>query len=548
MPAATIRCRFFSGQFDDPKYDLVNDPTSQAGITCTACHAITHVNSTRGNGDYVMEEPLHYPFAYSENPVLQFINNTLVKAKPSFHKQTFLKPFHKTAEFCSACHKVHLPKEVTHYKDFLRGQNHYDNYLLSGVSGVGARSFYYPEKSEPNCNGCHMPAQPSNDFGAKLFAGAEAAVGAQPPVSRCEHGRDVAPPTRRCDQDSPGVPAEVHARGYLWHPRRRSHRRALHAPLRPDVPTLQPGQTYLLETVVRTLKLGHLFTQGTVDSNEVWLEVKVTSGERELGHSGGMDDQQEVDRWAHFLSNFVVDRHGNRINRRNAQDIFVALYDHQLPPGAGQTVHYRLHVPSDVTAPVKVELRVEIPQVRQGVHGDRRADPRREEVAAAAQPATRRAVRERAARDRAGPRRDRVSGGGRGCPRGERAARHSCRGSGGTTTASACCSKARRNSGRPPDAFAEVEKLNRFDGPLNLARVFYREGRLDEAVDALRRAATYHRPPCPAVDDGVAERPGESRTGTSGGSGEEPAERVGRPDARHAETRLRFQPRLCRHQ
>ena len=30
-----------------------------------------------------------------------------------------------------------------------------------------------PRKSEPNCNGCHMPLQPSNDFGAKMFAGAE---------------------------------------------------------------------------------------------------------------------------------------------------------------------------------------------------------------------------------------------------------------------------------------------------------------------------------------------------------------------------------------
>ena len=112
----------------------------------------------------------------------------------------------------------------------------------------------------------------------------------------------------------------------------------------------------MLETVIRTLKVGHLFTQGTVDSNEVWLEVKVTSGDRELGSSGGMDAQQEVDRWAHFVNNFVVDREGNRINRRNAQDIFVPLYEHQIPPGSGQTVHYRLQVPADVTAPVKVEL------------------------------------------------------------------------------------------------------------------------------------------------------------------------------------------------
>jgi hypothetical protein len=135
---------FFSGAFDNPNYDDVNHPTSQAGITCTACHAITHVNSTIGNADYTIDEPIHYPFAFSTNRFLQYVNQQLVKAKPEFHKKTFLKPFMRTAEFCSACHKVHIPSEVTKYKDFLRGQNHHDPFLLSAASGHGARSFYYP--------------------------------------------------------------------------------------------------------------------------------------------------------------------------------------------------------------------------------------------------------------------------------------------------------------------------------------------------------------------------------------------------------------------
>ncbi len=82
---------FFSGAFDDPKFDTINHPTSQAGITCTVCHAITNINSVRGNADYTIEEPQQYPFAYSDNPILQWINNQLVKAKPEFHKKTFLE-------------------------------------------------------------------------------------------------------------------------------------------------------------------------------------------------------------------------------------------------------------------------------------------------------------------------------------------------------------------------------------------------------------------------------------------------------------------------
>ena len=37
----------------------------------------------------------------------------------------------------------------------------------------------------------------------------------------------------------------------------------LHAPLRPELPQLVPGRSYLFEVVVRTLKMGHVFTQGT---------------------------------------------------------------------------------------------------------------------------------------------------------------------------------------------------------------------------------------------------------------------------------------------
>ena len=36
----------------------------------------------------------------------------------------------------------------------------------------------------------------------------------------------------------------------------------------------------------------------------------------------------------------MLDRNGNRIDRRNPQDIFVPLYNKQIPPGAGQVVHF----------------------------------------------------------------------------------------------------------------------------------------------------------------------------------------------------------------
>ena len=489
---------FFSGAFDDPKFDDVNHPTAQAGITCTACHAITHVNSTRGNADFTIEEPQHYPFAASDNPVLQWINNQLIKAKPAFHKQTFLKDFHKSAEFCSTCHKVHLPYQLNKYKEFLRGQDHYNTYLLSGVSGHGARSFYYPEKAQQNCNGCHMPLKPSQDFGAKLFAETkQPSIHSHlfPSANTAIAWLNNSPETIAAHQDFLKGVMRVDIFGLK---EGGAVDGKLHAPLRPELPAVQPGATYLLETVIRTLKLGHPFTQGTADSNEVWLDVTVASGDRIIGRSGGIDETSEVDPWSHFVNLFVIDRHGNRIDRRNPQDIFVPLYNHQIPPGAGQTVHYELQVPDDITKPISIEVKLQYRKFDKSytdyftakakpgdlpIRGHTPGEPYRNEL-----PITTLAM-------------DRVvlPVAGRSAPV-ENAPvqiptwqRWNDYGIGLLLKG-----QGRAEPRQAEEAFQQVEQLNRYDGPLNLARTYHAEGRLDDAVAALARAAAFTDPPAPA--------------------------------------------------
>jgi tetratricopeptide (TPR) repeat protein/uncharacterized membrane protein len=375
---------FFSGAFDDPNFDDENHPTAKAGITCVVCHAITNVNSTEGNAAYTIEEPLPYPFAYSDNAVLRWFSNQVLKAKPDFHKKTFLKPFHKgatkSAEFCSTCHKVSLPVELNHYKEFLRGQNHYDPFLLSAVSGHGARGFYYPERAKTNCNQCHMPLQPSNDFGSRDFddsgtrkvhdhffpggnTGLPFLLSLKPEYASHSDGLRQAV-DREADflrgTDPQGKDASLRVDLFALKEGATIDGRFL-GPLRPQLPKLKPGKSYLVEVVIRTVGMGHLFTQGTTDSNEVWVDFTAKANGKIIGRSGALahpDDSGPVDEWAHRLNVLMLDRHGNRVNRRNAQDIFTPLYNHQIPPGAAQVVHYELKVPEEVKGPVELQVRV----------------------------------------------------------------------------------------------------------------------------------------------------------------------------------------------
>src|SRR5204863_7883354 len=102
-------------------------------------------------------------------------------------------------------------------------------------------------------------------------------------------------------------------------------------------------------------------SQGTADSNEIWVDFQATAGGKEIARSGAManpDETGPVDKWAHFINVLMLDRNGNRINRRNPQDIFTPLYDKQIGPGAAAVVHYRLDVPPDASGPIALTARV----------------------------------------------------------------------------------------------------------------------------------------------------------------------------------------------
>ena len=156
---------FFNGRFDRPIKEQVDTPEAQNGLGCVSCHSIVHVGGSMGNGDFLIQYPPLHRLASSHNPWIRRLDYFLTYLNPEPHRRTFMKAFMRqdSAEYCSSCHKVHLDEPVNHYR-WLRGFNEYDNWQASGVSGQGARSFYYPAKPS-TCSDCHMPLLPSRDPG-----------------------------------------------------------------------------------------------------------------------------------------------------------------------------------------------------------------------------------------------------------------------------------------------------------------------------------------------------------------------------------------------
>jgi tetratricopeptide (TPR) repeat protein len=387
----------YSGMFDRPIREVEDTPAGQAGLGCMMCHSISRVKSTTGQGDYLLEYPSLHRLAASKNPYTRQLHDFLTNLNPEPHRRIFLKPFMRSepAQFCSACHKVHLDVPVNHYRWF-RGFNEYDNWQASGVSGEGARSFYYPAKAQ-TCADCHMPLTPSNNAGnisgfvhLHRFAAANTALpyvnsdaaqldavekflkagelsvdifGISPENSSTrETAVSAATPASPEFQTMFAVGEEVENSA----PRPAGAQAAppavaLTAPLNRANVQVRRGGFYRVDVVVRTRKVGHFFPAGTVDAFDCWLELKATDDNgRVIFWSGDVEanGKGRVDPGAHFYRSLQIDAHGNPINKRNAWATRALVYVHLIPPGAADTAHYRLLIPRDAGSRVHLEAKL----------------------------------------------------------------------------------------------------------------------------------------------------------------------------------------------
>jgi tetratricopeptide (TPR) repeat protein len=366
----------------------VHRPESQAGLGCMMCHSIADVKSTMGQGDFYLEYPKLHEMAATKNPIMRTLHDFLIKLNPEPHRRVFLKPFMRTqtAEFCSSCHKVHLDVPVNNYR-WLRGFNEYDNWQASGVSGQGARSFYYPQKPS-QCADCHMPMTKSGDQGningfvhSHRFPAANTALptanedpqqlkltqdflkdkilsvdifALSPAAAELKPG--AATQTEMSTSFAVGEEAES-----KMNPSTSGEALPITAPLNRVQPTVRRGDTVRVDVVVRTKKIGHFFPGGTVDAYDTWLELKGTDDNGQtIFWSGKVEDDGKgpVEKGAHFYRSLQVDAHGNPINKRNAWSTRAVVYVHLIPPGAADTVHYRIKIPENAGNKITLHARL----------------------------------------------------------------------------------------------------------------------------------------------------------------------------------------------
>ena len=271
----------------------VASAAAQAGLVCLVCHSVDAVPDLGGNGGYhakVSAVPVGKP-AHGE------------RLRPSLLSES---------KFCSTCHKVGLEPEVTHDR-WLRGQDDWDAWQVSVLAGNGAGAVW--RRDGARCQDCHMPLEPAihDDAAAKngmvrshRFLGANSAL-----------------PQLRGDGDH-----LARTRAFL------------EGAVSLDL-GWAPDETNLVDVVMRNRRVGHRFPGGTMDSNEVWLEVEaLDAAGTVIARSGGRDTRGELDGDTHRVRAEPVDGEGQPLLRRDPQHMRGVAFDASLSPADPQAIRF----------------------------------------------------------------------------------------------------------------------------------------------------------------------------------------------------------------
>src|SRR5688500_14978192 len=147
----------FSGSLT--KNSKVKRPFDEDGVSCISCHSIQGATG-QGIGGYVMGDPALLLKEDGTRLLTGVTDQQILDDIPS-HRRAMMRPLLKSAEFCSACHKSQVPRELNDYK-FLRAFSVGDEYQMSSFSKESPHPYYVRDKE--TCNSCHMKREPAPLF------------------------------------------------------------------------------------------------------------------------------------------------------------------------------------------------------------------------------------------------------------------------------------------------------------------------------------------------------------------------------------------------
>jgi len=342
------------GLTQDSQVDRAFD---QDGLTCTTCHSIQKLESTNGNGSFVMgvpavmvdEEGKRIPGAVPDDEI---------RRHPDRHSRAVMQAFYRTSEFCAACHKANLPNPLNDYK-FIRAFTAYDEWQNSKFSNRNPLTFY--AAGFTTCQDCHMQraALQLTDDGAKHGTLAS---------HRWPAGNTAVPFyygfTEQLQKTIEFLKSGSYLNVDLFGFQKAGE--ALTAPIGSVPFQLSAGEVVQMLVVIQNKNIGHSLVPEVRDLYEPWVEFQVTDAAgRDIDHSGFLKPGGSLDERAHSFTNRPVDMGGEFVDNHKVWTIHSVAYDNTIQAGRSALVRYEFRIPADAKGPLTVTARVNYRHFRQ---------------------------------------------------------------------------------------------------------------------------------------------------------------------------------------
>lgn len=343
----------FSGALTD-KPAFKKRPFDKDGVSCIACHSIESVTG-KGIGGYVMGQPAMLQKA-DGTKILEATDQEILDNVED-HKRAMMRPLLKQPEFCGACHKSQVPKELNDYK-FLRAFAVADELQQSSFSKESPHPFYIRNKE--TCNTCHMKVEPTKffDVSAKQdgvianhrFASANTAI-----PTFYGYKEQLEEVTKFLQDDKLGV--DIFALSILSEGKTKEK---LVAPMNRKDFKIKGGDRLTADVVITNKNIGHSFPPELRDFYEAYVEFSVgDENGKILYKSGFIQPDGDLDDKAHAYKTYLVKEDGSYNDIHHIWKTKVVAHNLAIPSGRSDLARYRFTLPKDIVGKIKLTAKLQ---------------------------------------------------------------------------------------------------------------------------------------------------------------------------------------------
>ncbi len=342
----------FSGVLtDNPKFK--SRPFDQDGVSCIVCHSIESV-SGKGVGGYVMGKPAM--LQKKDGTKIVDVSDQQILDNVEDHKRAMMRPLLKQPEFCGACHKSQVPKELNDYK-FFRAFAVADELQMSSFSKESPHPYYVRDKE--TCNSCHMKKEESKYFDASAKDGVISShywAAANTAIPAFYGYKDqLERVTKFLQDDKMGV--DIFA---LRRKKQGSGKEELIAPVDRKDFKIKEGDTITADVIVTNKNIGHSFPPELRDFYEAYIEFTVSNEDgKPLYKSGFIKPDGELDESAHAYKTHLVKEDGTHNVLHFIWKTKVVAQNAAIPSGKSDLARYKFAIPANISGAVKINAKLQ---------------------------------------------------------------------------------------------------------------------------------------------------------------------------------------------